>query len=45
MLACFSHVTGWVLSYCPFYFLSASWTLAGAPELVSVVILIVYSAC
>ena len=45
-LACFSHVTGLVLSYHPFYFLSASWTLTGAAEPVSVVIIVVvYSAC
>ncbi len=31
--------------YCPFYFLSASWMLAGAAELVSVVVLVAYSAC
>ena len=44
--ACFSHVTdvtGTVLSYRLFYFLCASWTLAGAAEPVSFVIL-VYSA-
>ena len=29
-LACFSHLMGLVLSYHPFYFLSASWILAGA---------------
>ena len=34
---------GSVLSYHPFYFLSASWTLAEAAEPVSVVVL-VYSA-
>ena len=45
ILACFRHVTSLVLSYHPFYFLSASWTLAGAAELVSVVILAVYSTC
>ena len=35
---------GLVLSHDPFYFLSASWMLAGAAEPVSVVILVVYSA-
>ena len=29
VIGCFSHVTGSVLSYRPFYFFSASWTLAG----------------
>ena len=39
----YSHVSGvrgLLLSYHPFYFLSASWTLAGAAEPESVVILI-----
>ena len=37
-------VTGLVLGYHSFYFLSASWMLAGAAKLVSVVVLVVYSA-
>ena len=38
-------VMGSVLSYCLFYFLFASWTLAEMAEPVSVVILVIYSAC